>query len=65
MTGYVTKILTTEGAAVKPDQLLFELRLTHEELVPSQADLLRTIEELDVVRREIARLEGIGEGIVP
>ncbi len=65
MTGYVTKILTTEGAAVKPDQLLFELRLTHEELVQSQADLLRTIEELDVVRREIARLEGIGEGIVP
>jgi cobalt-zinc-cadmium efflux system membrane fusion protein len=65
MTGYVTKILTTEGEAVKPDQLLFELRLTHEELVQSQADLLRTVEELDVVRREIARLEGIGEGVVP
>ncbi|MBL8827734.1 MAG: efflux RND transporter periplasmic adaptor subunit [Planctomycetaceae bacterium] len=65
MTAYVTKILTTEGAAVKPDQLLFELRLTHEELVQSQADLLRTVEELDVVRREIARLEGIGEGVVP
>lgn len=65
MTGYLTKILITEGEAVAPGQPLFEMRLTHEELVQSQADLLKTTEEVDVVRREIARLEGIGpEGIV-
>jgi len=65
MTGSVTKIFVTEGEAVTPDQPLFEMRLTHEELVQSQADLLKTAEEVDVVRREIARLEGIGpEGIV-
>ncbi len=65
MTGYVTKIYATEGEAVMPDQMLFELRLTHEELVQAQADLLKTTEELDVVGREIARLQGIGpEGVI-
>ncbi|MBL8828747.1 MAG: efflux RND transporter periplasmic adaptor subunit [Planctomycetaceae bacterium] len=65
MTGYVTKIYPVEGEAVVPNQPLFELRLTHEELVQAQADLLRSTEELDVVRREIARLETIGEGVIP
>ena len=61
----LTIIHVTEGEAVTPDQPLFEVRLTHEELVQAQASLLKTTEELDVVRREIARLEGIGpEGIV-
>ena len=65
MTGSITKIHVTEGEAVTPDQPLFEVRLTHEELVQAQADLLKTTEEVDVVRREIRRLEGIGpEGIV-
>ncbi|NBV45940.1 MAG: HlyD family efflux transporter periplasmic adaptor subunit [Planctomycetia bacterium] len=65
ITGSVTNIFVTEGEAVAPDQPLFELRLTHEEIVQAQADLLKTTEEVDVVRREIARLEGIGpEGIV-
>ncbi|MEX0670751.1 MAG: efflux RND transporter periplasmic adaptor subunit [Pirellulales bacterium] len=66
MTGYLTGILVTEGEAVSPDQPLFEIRLTHEELVQAQADLLRTTAEVDIVRREIARLEGIGpEGLIP
>jgi len=66
LTGYLTKIQVTEGDAVSPEQLLFELRLTHEELVQLQADLLKTTTEVDVVRREIARLEGIGpEGLIP
>jgi len=66
MTGYLTRILVTEGEAVMPDQPIFEIRLTHEELVQLQADLLRTTAEVDVVRREIARLEGIGpEGLIP
>ncbi|MFM7109423.1 MAG: efflux RND transporter periplasmic adaptor subunit [Planctomycetaceae bacterium] len=66
MTGSLTRILVTEGEAVMPEQPLFEIRLTHEELVQAQADLLRTTAEVDVVRREIARLEGIGpEGLIP
>jgi cobalt-zinc-cadmium efflux system membrane fusion protein len=66
MTGYLTKILVAEGEALAPDQPLFEIRLTHEELVQAQADLLRSTAEVDVVRREIARLEAIGpEGLIP
>ena len=66
MTGALTRILVTEGEAVSADQPLFELRLTHEEIVQAQADLLRTAAELDVVNREIARLEAIGpEGLIP
>ena len=57
MTGIVTRIYPTEGEAIAPNQKLFEIRLTHEELVQSQADLLRTTEELDVIGREIERIE--------
>jgi len=66
LTGSLARILVTEGEAVTPDQPLFEIRLMHEELVQAQTDLLRTTVELDVVRREIARLEAIGpEGLIP
>ena len=57
MTGIVTSIYPLEGEAVTPGQKLFDIRLTHEELVQAQADMLRTIEELDVTAREIARIE--------
>lgn len=57
LTGIVTRILRTEGETVSPGDLLFELRLTHEELVQSQADLLRLSEELVVLDRDIARIE--------
>jgi multidrug efflux pump subunit AcrA (membrane-fusion protein) len=57
MTGIVTRIGPTQGEAVTPGQVLFEIRLLHEEVVQAQADLLRTAEELDVIGREIARLE--------
>lgn len=66
MTGYLTKILAAEGEAIAAEQPLFEVRITHEELVGAQTDLLRTTAEIDVARREIARLEGIGpEGLIP
>jgi len=66
MTGILLRILVTEGETVAADQPLFEIRLTHEELVQAQTDLLRSATEVDVVRREIARLEGIGpEGLIP
>lgn len=57
MTGIITRIYPIEGEAVEPGQKLFDLRLTHEELVQSQADLLKTAEELDVIAREIKRIE--------
>ncbi len=64
LTGVVTKIYPIQGAAVAPDTPLFQIRLTHEELVGSQRELIRTAESLDVVNREIARLESLSEGVV-
>lgn len=66
LTGIVTRIYPIEGEAIVPGQKLFDLRLTHEELVQAQGDLLRVAEELDVINREIARLEKIAaEGGIP
>lgn len=62
MTGVIKRIYPIEGEAVEPGQKLFDLRLTHEELVQSQADLLQTAEELDVTRREIQRIESVTAG---
>ena len=59
LTGVVERIGVIPGEAVTPGQLLFEQRLTHEELVQAQGDFLRTAEELDVLAQEIARLEEI------
>jgi len=59
MTGVITRIYAIEGEAVEPGAKLFDARLTHEELVQLQADLLKTAEELDVVGREIKRIEDL------
>jgi cobalt-zinc-cadmium efflux system membrane fusion protein len=57
MTGVVTRIYQIEGAAVEPGAKLFDLRLTHEELVQLQADLLKSAQELEIIAREIQRIE--------
>ncbi len=49
MTGVVTRIFPIQGEAVKPGQPLFEIRLTHEDLLQLQTEFLRTVEELDVI----------------
>jgi multidrug efflux pump subunit AcrA (membrane-fusion protein) len=66
MTGTVTRIYPLQGEAVSPQQKLFDIHLTHEELVQAQADMLRTIEQLDVIARETARIEKLAnEGALP
>jgi multidrug efflux pump subunit AcrA (membrane-fusion protein) len=62
LTGMVTAIHPIEGAAVEPQSPLFEIRLTHEEVVVAQREVLRTAENLDVVNREIARLKKANVG---
>lgn len=59
MTGVVTRVYPIQGEAVKPGQPLFDVRLTHEDLLQAQSDFLRTVEELDVIRREVTRLEKV------
>lgn len=64
LTGVVTTIHVIEGVAVAEGDPLFELRLTHEDLVQSQSELLKTAEAISIVDREIARLKTLDEGAV-
>ena len=61
MAGVITHVHAVQGEAVDPGSLLFELRITAEELVSTQTNLLRTVGELDVENREIARLSKVTE----
>ncbi len=66
MTGIVTRIYPIRGEAVSPGEQLFELRLTHQDLVATQSAFLQTLEQLDVIDLEAARLEkGTSTGFIP
>jgi cobalt-zinc-cadmium efflux system membrane fusion protein len=56
-TGHIDRIFSSEGESLKIGQKLFNLRLTHEELVQTQATLLQTAVDLEVIDKELARLE--------
>lgn len=64
LTGIVTRVYPIEGQSLQPGEPLFALRLTHEDLVTAQREFLTAAQELDVVNREINRLESIGEGVI-
>lgn len=65
MTGIVTRIYHVQGEAVVPGQPLFDVRLTHEELVTTQSEFLAAAEEIDVVRREVERLQKVSaQGVI-
>jgi multidrug efflux pump subunit AcrA (membrane-fusion protein) len=64
LTGIVTKSYVHEGEAIPQDSPLFDLRLTHEDLVTAQSEFLATIDSLDVVQAEIERLENITAGVI-
>ncbi len=59
MNGVITNIHASSGEAVEPNQLLFEIRLTHEDLVRSQTEFVTTLGELDIENREIERLQEV------
>ena len=56
MTGVITGIHAAQGEAVAPNSLLFDIRLTHEDLVRAQTEFVTTLGELDIEKREIVRL---------
>ncbi|MFT7642619.1 MAG: cobalt-zinc-cadmium efflux system membrane fusion protein [Pirellulaceae bacterium] len=64
LTGTVTRIYPVQGQAIQPGTPLFDIRLTHEDLVVAQRDFLRIAQELDVVKREIARMKSVGDGAI-
>ncbi len=59
MTGIVTHVHAVTGEAIKPGELLLEMRLTHEDLVTAQKEYLQTLGERDVELKQIARIEGL------
>ena len=59
LSGVVTHVHAVTGEAVTAGELLFEVRLTYEDLVDTQTQFLKTLSDLDVERREIARLEEV------
>ncbi|MDO4557558.1 MAG: efflux RND transporter periplasmic adaptor subunit, partial [Planctomycetia bacterium] len=61
MTGLVERIYPIEGETVAPGSPLFDLRMTHEDLVVAQTSYLETILSLEVVEREVERLRKVAE----
>lgn len=59
LSGVVTHVHAVTGEAVTAGELLFEVRLTYEDLVDTQTQFLKTLSDLDVERREITRLEEV------
>ena len=65
MTGVVTQVYPLERQVVEPGVRLFDLRMTHEDVVTAQGEFLTQLQSLDVVNKELARLLNIGEGVIP
>jgi multidrug efflux pump subunit AcrA (membrane-fusion protein) len=65
MTGVVTQVYPLARQAVEPGTTLFDMRLTHEDVVSAQTTFLTNLQNLDVVNQELARLQNIGEGVIP
>lgn len=66
LTGIVTKVYVVQGESVAPGTPLFDLRITHADLLEAQTEFLRSLEELDVINREVARLKRLSDqGTVP
>lgn len=66
LSGIITSIAVVQGEAVTAGQALITVRLTHEELVQAQSNLLRSLAELDVVERELKRLEPLAkDSLIP
>ncbi len=59
MNGVIEAVHTVQGEAIEPGDLMFTVKLTHEDLVQAQTVFLKTLGELDVEEREIERLSGL------
>lgn len=66
LTGVITRVYALAGEVLTPGNPLFDLRLTHEDLVQSQVEFLKNLEERDVVQRELTRIGPlIDKGVLP
>jgi len=61
LTGTVTSVHITSGETVASGAPLYTLRLTHQDLVETQSEFLRTLGEADVEQREVNRLSEVAQ----
>lgn len=64
-TGTVQKVFVEPGMVVDPGQPLFEIALTHEELIRCQTDLITLCQKRDTLLREQQRLASLGSDLAP
>ena len=66
MAGVITHVHAVQGEAVSAGTLLFQIRITADALISTQTELLKTVGDLEVENREIARLSKATEsGAIP
>ncbi len=61
VNGIVTKIYVTPGQTVRPNDALVDIQTTGELLANAQANLLKTIQDLELVQAELARLQPLAD----
>ncbi|MDB4766567.1 efflux RND transporter periplasmic adaptor subunit [bacterium] len=64
VTGVVTKVFAVEQDSVSPGDPLFELRLTHEDVVTAQTSFLEHLHHRERAKKELDRLRSIGSKII-
>ena len=64
VTGVVTKVFAVEQDSVSPGDPLFELRLTHEDVVTAQSSFLEHLHHRERAKKELDRLQNIGPKII-
>lgn len=64
IAGVVTKVFVAQGQAVRPNQKLFDIRITDQSIADSQVSLLQVFGNLEVSRAKKERLENLGTGVV-
>ena len=61
LAGIVTRIHAVPGQAVEPGDRLFDLQLTGEPLAAAQSALLKTLQQLETINAELARISPLAE----
>ena len=64
VTSAVTQVHAIQGQPIVPGQLLFELRLTHEDVVSAQTTFLQHLHHQSSAKRELERLQAIGSDVI-
>ena len=66
LSGVVTQVHAFEGDIIRPGEKLFTIRLVSEYLQQSQSDLFRASREVEILKREIDRIQGlVKSGSIP